>query len=89
MAYNIHKAYTGSASWQKVEPRDSARRGWILQNQSANGGNILIAGKEPSSDFSAIELIPNGSLVEDVLGSNDELWIKSVSGATLTVVLKY
>jgi hypothetical protein len=89
MSYNIHKAYLGTESWVKVEPHDPRRKGWILQNHTANSGAVLVSGNEPTDDFAAIELWAGGSLVEDVLGSTDALWIKSASGSTLTVVLKY
>ena len=90
MAQNIHKAYPLTTAWTQLEPSDDKRRGVLFQNRSTNTPSIIVAQGEQSDTFAGLELTPSGTLYEDILPANGELWARTVTGtATLTLVLKY
>lgn len=91
--HQIQKAYALTQEWQRLERADDRRVGTLIQNQPGNGTvNILLScDGAPTTDFAAILIAPGANLYEDIVPPNGDIWAKcdSVSGATLTLVLKY
>lgn len=85
----IHEAVVLTTTPQKIYKEDAKRCGLILQNQESIA-NIYIRSGGNGVERSFICLPPSGSLMEDILPPQDELWAYSnVDGAILTAVNKY